>query len=62
MSRDWPVDAAIATQSRRDQLPVRGDRLVGPPGPAMERPRSASHLRTISATSTSRSLRGSARS
>eukprot|EP00969_Alexandrium_andersonii_P261847 11575977-Alexandrium_andersonii.AAC.1 len=52
----------MATQSSLDQSPARGDILVGPPGPEMTSPHSASQDKTVLATSTSRSLRGSARS
>eukprot|EP00969_Alexandrium_andersonii_P290433 12836993-Alexandrium_andersonii.AAC.1 len=52
----------MATQPSLDRLPVRGDLCVGPPGPEMTGPRSANQSSTLPATSTSRSLRGSARS
>eukprot|EP00969_Alexandrium_andersonii_P138772 6136805-Alexandrium_andersonii.AAC.1 len=60
MSCVCPAAGAMATQSNLDQLPARGDRPVGPPGPETARPRSASQRRTMPATSTSLSLRGSA--
>eukprot|EP00969_Alexandrium_andersonii_P310398 13716713-Alexandrium_andersonii.AAC.1 len=60
MSCDRLACGDVATQSSLDQLPVRGDLRVGPPGPERASPRPANHVRTVLATSTSRSLRGSA--
>eukprot|EP00969_Alexandrium_andersonii_P054699 2409035-Alexandrium_andersonii.AAC.1 len=41
MSCDWLACGVMATQASLDQLPVRGDLRVGPPGPEMASPRSA---------------------